>query len=143
MKPLIVSLVALILLSCDDRQGKKMISAAEAPAALGPYSQAVEVDGTVYVAGQIALRRDGSIDTTTFENECAQTLQNISLILHAAEKKNADVCKVTVYLTDLKQYAVFNKVYARHFTSDFPAREVVAVKALLKGAHIEISVIAR
>jgi 2-iminobutanoate/2-iminopropanoate deaminase len=122
---------------------KKVVYSPQAHKPIGPYSQGIESDGTLYVSGQIALTSEGTMDTATFEAECRRVLENIRLVLLAAGKVPADVNKSTVYLTDLHNYKHFNGIYAEYFPKDPPAREVVQVKGLLLNAHVEMSVIAR
>ena len=113
-----------------------------APAPIGPYSQAIKTNGTLYVSGQIGLRPDGAMDSTSIENECTQVLNNIKAIVEAAGMKMNNISKSTIYLTDLKNFAKVNDVYKTYFPLNPPARETIEVKALPKGAHLEISVIA-
>lgn len=124
--------------------GKKreVILSSAAPAPIGPYSQAIKHNGVLYVSGQIALNTAGVLDTSSVENECRQVLENIKAILEAAGLNMSRVNKVSVFTTDLRQFARINEVYKTYFTNEPPARETVEVKALPKGAHIEISVIA-
>ena len=132
----------LFILAAGDGR-KKIIKSAAAPQAIGPYSQAVEVDGLLYLSGQIALTSGGAMDTSSFELECTRVLLNIDNILAAGGKARSQVCKTTVYLTDLSKYATLNRIYGEYFGTDFPAREVVEVSALPRGAHVEISLVAR
>lgn len=135
-------LVVVLLLAFKDEDKKEIICTKEAPTPIGPYSQAIKSNGFVFVSGQIALKQDGTMDTTSIENECKQVLQNIQLILEAAHLKMSDINKTTIYTTDLKNFSKINEVYKTFFTHHFPARETVQVSALPKGAHVEISVIA-
>lgn len=121
--------------------GKKIFSE-KAPMPIGPYSQAIKTGNTVYLSGQIALKPDGNMDSSTIENEVNQVLLNIKAILETAKVELKDVVKSTIYLTDLKNFKKINDVYAKYFLDIAPARETVEVKALPKGAHVEISVIA-
>jgi 2-iminobutanoate/2-iminopropanoate deaminase len=123
-------------------QTREVIFTAGAPKPIGPYSQAVKVNGRLYVSGQIALKPDGTLDTSSIRNECRQVMENLSAIVKSAGFEVGRIVKTTIYTTDLKQFSAINEVYGSYFTSDPPARETVEVKSLPKGAHIEISVIA-
>jgi 2-iminobutanoate/2-iminopropanoate deaminase len=123
-------------------QNKEVILTGKAPAPIGPYSQAIKAGNTLYVAGQVGLKKDGRLDSTSIENEATQALQNIKVILEAAKMNLKHVVKSTVYVTDLGNFKKINEIYATFFPENPPARETVEVKALPKGAHIEISVIA-
>lgn len=121
---------------------EKVIYTDKAPAPIGPYSQATLSHGVLYVSGQVALRTNGSMDTSSIENECRQVLNNIKAIVEAGGKTLGDVRKASIFTTDLKQFSKINAVYSTYFTNEPPARETIEVKALPKGAHVEISVIA-
>lgn len=123
-------------------QNNKIIFTDKAPKPIGPYSQGILTGNTLYVAGQVAIKPDGSLDTTSIENETTQIIQNISAILEAGNMSLKNVVKATVYVTDLKNFKKLNDAYATFFTQNPPARETVEVKALPKGARVEISVIA-
>jgi len=123
-------------------QKKQVIFTDKAPKPIGPYSQAIKTGNTLYVAGQIGLNVDGKLDSTSIENETTQTLSNIKTILEAAGMTFKNVVKVTIYVTDLGNFKKINDIYATYFSAEPPARETIEVKALPKGAHIEISVIA-
>lgn len=138
---LIGCLLALVL-GFSDRKRRDVIFSPKAPPPIGPYSQAIRSKNTVYVSGQIALRSDGILDTSSIENECRQVLENIRLILEASGKSLQNVDKASVFLTDLRQLARINAVYQTYFPVAPPARETIEVRALPKGAHLEISVIA-
>jgi 2-iminobutanoate/2-iminopropanoate deaminase len=123
-------------------QNKQVIYTDKAPKPIGPYSQAILSGNTLYVAGQIALKADGALDSSSVENETTQVLNNIKAILEAAKMGFKNVVKSTIYVTDLKNFKKINDTYAAFFTEAPPARETVEVKSLPKGARIEISVIA-
>ena len=106
---------------------KTALSTTQAPAAIGPYSQAIEANGTVYVSGQLPI---------------AQSLTNIKNILAEAGLTMANVVKTSVFLADMNDFAEMNEVYAQFFEAPFPARSAVAVKTLPKNARIEIECIA-
>lgn len=138
----IVAGIIILLVAFTNKDPREVIFTKLAPAPIGPYSQAIKTNGTLYVSGQIGLRTDGSFDSTTVENECTQVLNNIKAIVEAAGMKMSNVSKSTIYLTDLKNFAKVNEVYKTYFPLNPPARETIEVKALPKGAHVEISVIA-
>ena len=121
---------------------KRAISTHLAPAAIGPYSQAIKADGLVFFSGQIPLRADGSLCEGDITEQTEQVLQNLQAVLNAADLDFPDVVKTTIYLTDLSDFAVVNDLYGRCFTEPFPARACVQVAALPKGVDIEIEWIA-
>lgn len=123
---------------------KKIIETRQAPAAIGPYSQAVEVGDTVFLSGQIGLDpKTGTIVQGGIEHETRQVLDNIREVLRAAELGYDDVVKTTIFLISLADFEIVNGVYGEHFTTRYPARSTVQVSALPRGARIEIEVIAR
>lgn len=122
----------------------KPIHTEDAPQAIGPYSQAVVVDGWVFASGQIALDpQSGKLLAGDAAKQAEQALANLSGILGAAGTGFARVVKTTIYLTDMADFQKVNEVYARFFNEPFPARATVQVAALPKGALVEIEVIAR
>lgn len=122
---------------------KNIITTNHAPAPIGPYNQAVEVHGMLFISGQIALvPGTDSITMDTVENETTQVMKNLEAILQEAGLTFDHVVKTSIFLSDMKLFAQVNAVYANYFTKDFPARETVAVLGLPKGVHVEISVIA-
>ncbi len=123
---------------------KKIIFSPNAPAPVGPYSQAVAANGTLYVSGQIALDpATGAIVSGDIQKETQQVMENLKAVLNAAGIGMQEVLKCTIFMTDMANYAAINEVYARYFNNDTaPAREAVAVAALPKGVNVEISCIA-
>lgn len=121
---------------------KKIISTDKAPAAVGPYSQAVEVNGTLYVSGQIPLSPATGKMPEGIEAQTEQVFANIRAILDAAGYTFADVVKCTVLLADIADFAAVNAIYARYYTADMPARAAYQVAALPMGAMVEIETIA-
>ncbi len=120
----------------------KKIFTDKAPAAVGPYSQAVVAGGLVYTSGQIALDpASGEIVGTTIEEQTEQVMKNLVSVLEAAGTKPENVVKTLCFLTDINDFAAFNEVYARYFTEK-PARSCVGVASLPKGALCEVEVIA-
>jgi 2-iminobutanoate/2-iminopropanoate deaminase len=115
-----------------------------APRAIGPYSQAVRVDGWVYCSGQIALDpATGELSGKDVAEQTARVITNLEAVLAAAGVSFADVVKTTVFLQDMADFAAMNEVYARAFATDPPARSTIAAAALPKGALVEIDCIAR
>lgn len=122
---------------------KHIIRCAGAPAAIGPYSQAVRTGDLLFCAGQIPLDPvTGQLVAGDIKAQTERALLNVKAILEAERLTFAHVVKTTVFLTDLADFAAMNEVYAKFFTSDFPARSTVQVAALPKGARVEIEVIA-
>lgn len=113
-----------------------------APAAVGPYSQAIVINGLVYTSGQIALDpTTGELVGTTIEAQAEQVMKNLVAILEAAGTKPENAVKTLCFLTDINDFAAFNAVYARYFTEK-PARSCVGIQSLPKGAICEVEVIA-
>ncbi len=121
---------------------KNQIITAKAPAAVGPYSQALAVDGWVFASGQIPLKADGAPAPGGTAEQTEQCLLNVREVLLAAGLTMNDVVKATVFMTDLGQFAAMNGVYEKHFKKPYPARSTVQVAALPKGAAVEIEVVA-
>ena len=121
----------------------KKIHTGKAPAAVGPYSQAVIAGGMVYTSGQIALDpATGELTGTTVEEQAEQVMKNLVSVLEAAGSGPEYAVKTLCFLTDMNDFAAFNQVYARYFTEK-PARSCVGVQALPKGAVCEVEVIAQ
>lgn len=125
-----------------DRDMKKIISTDKAPAAVGPYSQAVEAAGTLYISGQIPLDPATGKMTAGIEAQTEQVFANIGAILSAAGYTFGDVVKSTVLLADMGDFAAVNAIYAKYYTVDQPARACYAVAALPMGALVEIETVA-
>jgi 2-iminobutanoate/2-iminopropanoate deaminase len=122
---------------------KKIISTSEAPAAIGPYSQAVRVGSTIYCAGQIPLDpKSGQIISKDISEQTRRVLDNIDAVLKAEGLSFQNIVKTTIFLTDLGDFQTVNEIYASYFKQAPPARSTVQVPALPKGAQIEIEVIA-
>ena len=121
---------------------RKTIATAKAPAAIGPYSQAVNLNGTVFVSGQLPVNpADGTIPAG-IELQTRQAMDNIGAILKEAGLTFNDIVKTTVLMADLKDFAAMNAVYAEYFPADKPARACFQVAAVPKGALLEIEAIA-
>jgi 2-iminobutanoate/2-iminopropanoate deaminase len=122
---------------------KKIIYTSQAPKAIGPYSQAVYSNHTLYVSGQIALDGvTGQMFQEDIKAETVKVMDNIAMILQAADMDFRDVVKTSIFCTDLKDFAAINETYGSYFGAHPPARETVQVAALPRGANVEISVIA-
>ena len=114
----------------------------KAPAAIGPYSQAIINQGLVYTSGQIAINPETSnIEATTIEDQTRQVMINLSEILKEANSSMKNIIKTTCFLADIKDFAAFNEVYAEYITTN-PARSCVAVKDLPKAVLVEVEAIA-
>jgi len=122
---------------------KKVISTAKAPAAVGPYSQAIEMNGMLFISGQVPLDPEtGKINGDDISTQTEQVMKNIGAILSAAGYSFEDVVKSTCLLADMAYFKPMNEVYARYYPVDQPARAAFAVKELPLGALVEIETIA-
>ena len=122
---------------------KEIIHTDHAPAALGPYSQAVKVGNLIFTAGQVGLDpATGKLVADDITIQTERVLQNLTAVLAAAGATPDDVVKCTVFLKDMGEFAAMNEVYARHFTNRHPARSAVQVAALPLGARVEIEAVA-
>jgi 2-iminobutanoate/2-iminopropanoate deaminase len=121
----------------------KAISTNNAPAAIGPYSQAIEVNGFVFASGQLPIDpATGVFPEGGIKEQTAQSIKNAQMILEAAGTDLKHVVKTTVYLANMSDFAAMNEVYSQFFSEPFPARSAVAVKDLPKGALVEVEVVA-
>jgi 2-iminobutanoate/2-iminopropanoate deaminase len=122
---------------------KTILKPAKSPAAVGPYNHAVRIGDLLFTAGQIPIDPpSGNLIAGDIIAQTDRVLQNIKLILDDQNLTFANVVKTTVFLTNLADFAAMNEVYAKYFTSDFPARSTIQVAALPKGANVEIEVVA-
>jgi 2-iminobutanoate/2-iminopropanoate deaminase len=122
---------------------KKIISTSEAPAAVGPYSQAVRAGSTVYCAGQIPLDpKSGQIVSQDISEQTRRVLDNVTAVLRAEGLTFESIVKTTIFLTDLADFQTVNEIYGSYFKKEPPARSTVQVSALPKGARVEIEAIA-
>jgi 2-iminobutanoate/2-iminopropanoate deaminase len=122
----------------------RTLHTSKAPAAIGPYSQAVEAGGFLFSAGQIGLiPKTGEFAGTDIETQARQVFENLGAILEEAGVSFADVVKTTVYLENMAEFPLVNAIYAEYFTEPYPARSTVAVVGLPKGARVEIDIVAR
>ncbi len=122
---------------------KQIINTKNAPAPIGPYSQAVMANNTLYISGQICLDpATGGLKNRDIEEETHQVMQNLKTILSEAGLSFSSVVKTTIFLTDMDQFGAVNAIYGKYFDAEFPARETVQVSALPKLVNVEISMIA-
>ena len=129
--------------ACAPMQPKQVIATPNAPAAIGPYSQAIQAGGFVFVAGQIPIDvQTKQVSTGNIEEQTALTLDNIKAILAANGMTMANIVSTTVYMKNVDDFAKMNAIYAKYFGEAPPARATVEVSRLPRGAQIEIAVIA-
>ena len=145
--------IAAFILSCQSQSSpadapaekatpivKKAIKTTAAPNPVGPYSQAIMMGNTLYLAGQIAINpADGEMVTDSIENEARQVMDNLQAVLQEAEMNMDDVVKTTIYMTDLNNFGKVNEIYGSYFGDMPPARVTVGVASLPKGANLEIA----
>ncbi|EDM37551.1 endoribonuclease L-PSP family protein [Pedobacter sp. BAL39] len=122
---------------------KQIFNTNNAPAPIGPYSQAVMANGFLFLSGQVAINPEtGEVTESSIAAETHQVMRNIKAVLMEASCTFAHVVKTTIFLTDMSLFAEVNEAYASYFENNFPARETVAVKGLPKGVNVEISMTA-
>ena len=122
---------------------KKVINTAKAPAPIGPYNQAIQAGGFVFLSGQVAINpATGNLVLDDIKTETKQVMENIKAVLLEAGIDFSHVVKTTIFLKDMQSFADVNEVYGSYFTDNFPARETVAVAGLPKNVNVEISVTA-
>jgi len=122
----------------------KAINSAKAPSAIGPYSQAVDKDGFIFVSGQLPIdETTGEFAGQTIKEQAKQSLENIKFILEKAGLEMKDITKTTILLKDLEDFVVVNEIYGSYFSEPFPARATYEVSRLPKDALIEIEAIAK
>lgn len=122
---------------------KKIIESDRVPAPIGPYSQAVLSGGTLYASGQIALDAEtGVMENESIETEIKKVMSNIKALLAAANMEFSNVVKSSIFLKDLNDFDVVNRIYGGYFINQYPARETVEVARLPKDARVEISILA-
>ncbi len=122
--------------------GRSPVETNAAPSAIGPYSQGMRAGGLVFTAGQVGSEPSTGVLAEGVAAQADRALRNLSAVLDAAGTGLDQVVKTTVFLTDMADFAAMNEVYARHFSAPFPARSTVAVRALPKGAAVEIEAVA-
>jgi 2-iminobutanoate/2-iminopropanoate deaminase len=122
---------------------KKIINTPNAPAPIGPYSQAVQAGNLLFISGQIPIDpATGKVEATDIIGEAHQVMHNLKAILTEAKIDFSHVVKTTILLSDISLFAEVNEVYGKYFSGDFPARETYAVKTLPKNVNVEISIVA-
>ena len=121
---------------------KTKIFTPNAPEAIGPYSQAILSNKTLYCSGQIAIDNDGNLKNSNIEDETVQIFKNINAILNEVNMTFENIVKSTIFLKNMDDFSTVNSIYAKYFKSSPPARETVEVSRLPKNVKIEISVIA-
>lgn len=142
MKPFVL-VFALFLSSLSIFAQKKIIKTDQAPVPIAPYSQAVEANGLIFVAGQIGLNpQTRQLVSGGFEAEATQVMENIKAILLAAGLTMDDIVNTTIYLKDVSYFQKINDIYGKYFNGNFPARTTVGVNNLPGGASVEIAVVA-
>jgi 2-iminobutanoate/2-iminopropanoate deaminase len=119
---------------------KKIINTTNAPAPIGPYSQAIIANGFLFASGQVAINPEtNELNNSSLGEETHQVMRNIKAILLESGYDFSDIVKTTIFLSDMSLFAAVNEIYGSYFTADFPARETVAVKGLPRGVNVEIS----
>lgn len=122
---------------------KNIIHTTQAPAPIGPYSQAVQAGNLLFISGQVAMNpATGNIEGTDVGGETEQVMKNLNALLTEAGYDFSHVVKTTIFLSDMSLFSAMNEVYGKYFTGNYPARETVAVKGLPRNVNVEISMIA-
>jgi 2-iminobutanoate/2-iminopropanoate deaminase len=122
---------------------KIIVNTTDAPAPIGPYSQAVQFGNLLFVSGQVAINPEtNNVEATDIASEARQVMENLKALLHGAQYDFNNIIKTTIFLTDMSLFGTVNEIYGSYFSGDYPARETVAVKGLPKNVNVEISVIA-
>ena len=122
---------------------KNIVKTINAPAPIGPYSQAVKIGNTLYTSGQIAINPETTkLEMDSIEIETHQVMKNMEAVLNDANMTFDDVVKTSIFLLNMDNFSLINEIYGQYFTSNFPARETVEVARLPKGVNLEISMIA-
>ena len=121
---------------------RNVVATADAPSAIGPYSQAIAIDNLVFCSGQIPLKPDGTLLEGDVTAQARQVLTNLQAVLEASGSSLGQVLKTTVFLADMNEFAAMNAVYAEFFLADPPARSTVQVARLPRDARVEIEAIA-
>jgi 2-iminobutanoate/2-iminopropanoate deaminase len=122
---------------------KNIINTTQAPAPIGPYSQAVQAGNLLFISGQVPINpATGTVEAKDVAGETEQVMKNLNAVLTEAGYNFSDVVKTTIFLTDMSLFNAVNEVYGKYFTGNFPARETVAVKGLPRNVNVEISMIA-
>ena len=120
----------------------RIISTNKAPAAIGPYSQAVKSGGFLFVSGQVALNPStGDLMNSSIEEQAEQVIKNLSAICEAANTNLSNIVKLTIYITDMSDFSIVNNAMESHFESPYPARATVEVSALPLGVNVEMDAV--
>ena len=126
----------------DNTMAKKTIFTEKAPKAIGPYSQAVSAGGFTFVSGQIAINPDsGDLMNASIQDQAEQVIKNLTAICEEANGSLSDIVKLTIYITDMNDFAVVNETMQKHFTEPYPARATVEVSALPLGVNVEMDAV--
>lgn len=121
---------------------KKVISTKDAPQAIGPYSQAIEANGFLFISGQLGVTAEGKFAGEDVRTQAEQSMLNLKAILAQAGLGFENAVKTTIFLTDIEDFAAVNEIYAKFFSEPYPARSTIAVKTLPKDGLVEIELIA-
>lgn len=122
---------------------KKIVNTLNAPAPIGPYSQAVLINNVLYTSGQIAINpKTGELVLDTIQNETEMVMENMKAVLNEAGLDFSNVVKSIIFISDMNDFSAINEIYGKYFTDNFPARETVQVACLPKNVNVEISMIA-
>jgi len=121
---------------------KKVISTKDAPQAIGPYSQAIEANGFLFISGQLGVTAEGKFAGEDVRAQAEQSMLNLKAILAQAGLSFENAVKTTIFLTNIEDFAAVNEIYAKFFSEPYPARSTIAVKTLPKGGLVEIELIA-
>lgn len=146
---IIILIIAAVIVSFGKNESdlkndieKKIISTDNAPRAIGPYSQAVQLGNMLFISGQIGIDPASGNLSATVEDQTRQVMENLNSILKAANMSLQDVVQARIYLTDIDDFQKINGIYASYFEKDFPARSTVEVSGLPRGALVEIEMAA-
>ena len=134
--------ISYIFIYERNSMSKEIIFTEKAPKAIGPYSQAVKANGFLFVSGQIPLNpATGDLMNASIEDQAEQVIKNLTSICEAANLTLSDIVKLTIYITDMKDFAVVNDAMLKHFKEPYPARATVEVSALPLGVNVEMDAI--
>lgn len=134
--------ISYIFIYERNSMSKEIIFTEKAPKAIGPYSQAVKANGFLFVSGQIPLNPEtGDLMNASIEDQAEQVIKNLTSICEAANLTLSDIVKLTIYITDMKDFAVVNAAMLKHFKEPYPARATVEVSALPLGVNVEMDAI--
>lgn len=134
--------ISYIFIYERNSMSKEIIFTEKAPKAIGPYSQAVKANGFLFVSGQIPLNpATGDLMNASIEDQAEQVIKNLTSICEAANLTLSDIVKLTIYITDMKDFAVVNEAMLKHFKEPYPARATIEVSALPLGVNVEMDAI--